>query len=247
MYVQVAGLDGRHGAAARIFCPAPPVRCACSSSLTCWPVSRTCRNEYFIRADIYTPPSIFTHGSLDLIRDRCAAFSNAPVGNQIADSVRTMISYPWRTGAYRSSSSAYCGGVIERFRVARHSFRWDCIRERSARPSGFSRRDTRRGPDLIHCRIRPYMNQGGAAGAPATGLCVGTPARHGRAAVAEAPQISRSHPSCYRCCAGPSSSLLIVQLVATASMAVLRAVARDRLRRPLTRRPVCVAYCPPRP
>jgi len=40
------------------------------------------RNEYFIRADIYTPPSIFTHGSLDLIRDRCAAFSNAPVGNQ---------------------------------------------------------------------------------------------------------------------------------------------------------------------
>jgi len=38
--------------------------------------------------------------------------------------------------------------------------------------------------------------------------------------------------------AQPSSSLSIVQLAATASMAVLRAVARDRLRRPLTRRPL---------
>jgi hypothetical protein len=31
--------------------------------------ARICRNEYFIRAHIYTPPSIFTHGSLDLIRE----------------------------------------------------------------------------------------------------------------------------------------------------------------------------------
>jgi len=156
-----------------------------------------------------------------------------------ADSVRTMISCSWRTGAYRSSSSAYCGRLIERFGVALPLIPLGLHKGAVCKTVGFSRRDPRRGPDLIHCRIRPYMNQGGAAGAPATGLCVGTPARHGRAAVAEAPQISRSHPSCYRCYAGPSSPLLIVQLVATASMAVLRAVARDRLRRPLTRRPVC--------
>jgi hypothetical protein len=37
-------------------------------------VYRTCRNEHFIREQIYTPPSIFTHGSLALIRDRSAAF-----------------------------------------------------------------------------------------------------------------------------------------------------------------------------
>jgi hypothetical protein len=36
----------------------------------------------------------------------------------------------------------------------------------------------------------------------------------------------------------PSSSLSIVQLAATASMAALRAVACDRLCRPLTRRPL---------
>jgi hypothetical protein len=33
-----------------------------------------CRNEHFIREHIYTPPTIFTHGSLALIRDRSAAF-----------------------------------------------------------------------------------------------------------------------------------------------------------------------------
>jgi len=35
---------------------------------------RICRNEHVIYAHIYTPSSIFRHGSLDLIRDRRAAF-----------------------------------------------------------------------------------------------------------------------------------------------------------------------------
>jgi hypothetical protein len=37
-------------------------------------VSLFCRNEDVICAHIYTPPSIFCHGSLDLIRDRDAPF-----------------------------------------------------------------------------------------------------------------------------------------------------------------------------
>jgi hypothetical protein len=41
------------------------------------------RNEYVIRTHIYAPTSIFTHGSLDLIRDRHVAFSTVLVGNQI--------------------------------------------------------------------------------------------------------------------------------------------------------------------
>lgn len=41
-----------------------------------------------------------------------------PFGARNAESVRTMISYPWRTGAHRSSSSAYCGRLIGRFGVA---------------------------------------------------------------------------------------------------------------------------------
>src|ERR1035438_4468784 len=38
---------------------------------------------------------------------------------------------------------------------------------------------------LLTCRIKPFLDQGGATarhhGAPATGLCAGAPARHGRA------------------------------------------------------------------
>jgi hypothetical protein len=51
----------------------------------------------------------------------------------IADSVRMMISYPWLTGAYRSSGSAYCGRLIERFGVALPVISLGTARERSCR------------------------------------------------------------------------------------------------------------------
>ena len=61
-----------------------------------------------------------------------------------ADSVRTMISCPWRTGTYRSSSSAHCGRLMERFGVAMPFIPWDCIKGAVCKTVGFSRRDTRR-------------------------------------------------------------------------------------------------------
>jgi hypothetical protein len=36
------------------------------------------------------------------------------------------------------------------------------------------------------------------AGAPVTGLCVGTPARHGRAPAGQVPQIKPAHPGAHR-------------------------------------------------
>jgi hypothetical protein len=52
------------------------VRTACFGILIC-------RNEGVSCVYIYEPISIFTHVSLDLIDDRCGAFSTCPAGNQI--------------------------------------------------------------------------------------------------------------------------------------------------------------------
>ena len=64
----------------------------------------------------------------------------------------------------------------------------------------------------------------GAAGAPAAGLCVGTPARHGRATITgQLPQINPLARQADRCYAEPSSSLPVVQLAATTSKSMGRA------------------------
>ena len=99
-----------------------------------------------------------------------------------ADSVRTMISCPWHTGTYRSSSSAHCGRLMERFGVAMQFIPWDCIRERSARPSA-SKGAVGRFLDAASLpNPAVYENQGGAecgAAGPASapGLCLGRLAR----------------------------------------------------------------------
>jgi hypothetical protein len=81
------------------------------------------------------------------------------VSDLIADSVRTMISCPWRTGTYRSSSSAHCGRLMERFGVAMPFIPWDCIRERSARPSA-SQKSIRKTSDVAPLpNLALYENQ----------------------------------------------------------------------------------------
>jgi hypothetical protein len=39
MCILIAGPDGRRGAPERTSCRPPPARCACLSSLSCWPVT----------------------------------------------------------------------------------------------------------------------------------------------------------------------------------------------------------------
>ena len=84
---------------------------------------------------------------------------------EIADSVRTMISYPWRTGAYRSSSSAYCRRLIERFGVALPvislGLQGSGLQDRRLLKRAFGRPQT-----WSHCRIRPYMRIKAAPAAP---------------------------------------------------------------------------------
>ena len=88
------------------------------------------------------------------------------------------------------------------------------------------------------CRITPYLDQGGAcgaaSGAPRAGLCLGGPPG------APAPSRSESGSDLYGFPerSHPSSSASIVRLAAATSRAALRAVARDRLRRPWTRQPL---------
>ena len=54
-------------------------------------------------------------------------------------------------------------------------------------------------------------------GVRATGLCVGTPALHGRADPGQQPQINPAHSDTASAARGPSSSAPIVQLAGTAS------------------------------
>jgi hypothetical protein len=67
---------------------------------------------------------------------------------------------------------------------------------RRATPKGHSK-----GPDLIHCRIRPYMNQERCRcvpplARPPPGSALGAPARHGRATTAaQQPPISNCSPA----------------------------------------------------
>ena len=100
-----------------------------------------------------------------------------------ADSVRTMISYPWLTGTYRSSSSAYCRRLIERFGAA-----WPFIPPETAQGSGLQdrrllKKGIRKAPDVaLLPNPAVYENQGGAARgaagpAPAPPLSLGRPAR----------------------------------------------------------------------
>jgi hypothetical protein len=60
-------------------------------------------------------------------------------------------------------------------------------------------------PNLAICPSRAAPPHG-AAGAPDAGLCVGTPARHGRAATGQLPQINQSHSDTGSAALGPSSS-----------------------------------------
>jgi hypothetical protein len=75
--------------------------------------------------------------------------------------------------------------------------------------------------DAIHCRIRLYLRSRaaplrGTAGAPATGLCAGAPARPGRAAFAGCRR-SIGLIQNARSATAPSSSAPIVRLAGTAS------------------------------
>ncbi len=83
-------------------------------------------------------------------------------------------------------------------------------------------RDEEAEPIEPDCRITPYLEQGGSAprrrGAPATGLCLRRPARHGRTDIEEQLRlISQAHLSRERPAVRPPSSPPIVQLAAAAS------------------------------
>jgi hypothetical protein len=89
-----------------------------------------------------------------------------------ADSACTMISCPYRCGVCRSSSSAGRGHTARRFGRHCHA----CLgRNKGAVCKTVSLMQGTCGrPDVIRCRIQPYINQGGAAGpAPAPGLALG--------------------------------------------------------------------------
>jgi hypothetical protein len=83
--------------------------------------------------------------------------------------------------------------------------------------------------------LQLVSGQGGACGA--AGFCEGPPVARRATLTAPADQ-SGSPGTQTRCSTQPSSSPTIVQLAATLSMAALRAVGCDRLRRPLTGRPL---------
>jgi hypothetical protein len=100
------------------------------------------------------------------------------------------------------------------------------------------RQDSRSGQSIrsLHCRIGPHLDSRrrrtrrrwpGVSG----GLCLGRPARRTPGRISQARRSDGLNDT-DQGGAGPSSSLSIVQLAATASRVALRAVARDRLRRP---------------
>ena len=92
-------------------------------------------------------------------------------------------------------------------------------------------------PSALHCRIMPFLDQGGACGAAGSASAPGSaserPARRTPGQHAQDTLISLTHTSTQPG-TGPSSWLTIVRLAVTASRAALRAVACDRLRRPQT-------------
>jgi hypothetical protein len=80
-----------------------------------------------------------------------------------------MISYPWLTGAHRSSSAAYCGRLIERFGVALP------VISLGLQGSGLQDRRLFKGhsedPDVaLLPNPAVYENQGGAVPASAVAL-----------------------------------------------------------------------------
>jgi hypothetical protein len=123
-----------------------------------------------------------------------------------ADSVRTTISYPWPTDAYRSSSSV--SAVVPRTLQASWPFRpTDRIRERSARPSA-SQKGIRKTPDVaLLPNLAVHENQGGACGAAcpasAPGSAFGRPACRTRA-TRQDEQIKAGQPDTQNGC-GPRS------------------------------------------
>jgi len=94
--------------------------------------------------------------------------------------------------------------------------------------------------------VAAYQGACGAAGlasAPGSALRDARPA-HARPHRADHANQDGSHDRRRQCYASPPSSRIIVQLAATESMALPRGAAHDRLRRPLTQRPITKELVP---